>query len=166
MGAGKSTIGKPLAQALGYRFFDTDTVIEQAAGQSISQIFATSGESDFRQLETQVLSELSAYTRLVVSTGGGIVSQRQNWSYLQQGVIIWLNVPVEVLYDRIQQDPQRPLLQTADPQARLRLLLQERRSLYAQADLEIQVESVESAEQVMGRILEEIPAILRPIESP
>ena len=162
MGAGKSTIGRLVGQMLGYRFFDTDSLVEQAAGQSISQIFAA-GEPEFRQLETQVLSELSAYGRLVVATGGGVVSQPQNWSYLRHGLIIWLNVPVEVLQQRLKKDTSRPLLQTADPLAKLQLLLQERRALYAQADLEILVGPSESAEQVAQRLLAEIPTRLKPV---
>lgn len=163
MGAGKSTVGQQIAQRLDYRFFDTDSVIEQATGQAISQIFANTGEAEFRKLETQVLAELSPYTRLVISTGGGIVSQPKNWSYLRHGLIIWLNVPIEVLYQRLQQDTSRPLLQTADPLATLHLLLQERRSLYAQADLEIAVAATDTPEQVVDRVLAEIPGILKPI---
>lgn len=163
MGAGKSTVGQQIAQRLDYRFFDTDSVIEQATGQAISQIFANTGEAEFRKLETQVLAELSPYTRLVISTGGGIVSQSKNWSYLRHGLIIWLNVPIEVLYQRLQQDTGRPLLQTADPLATLQLLLQERRSLYAQADLEISVAATDTPEQVVDRVLAEMPGILKPI---
>lgn len=162
MGAGKSTVGQLVAQALGYRFFDTDTVIEQATQQSITQIFATTGEAEFRQLETQVLAELSAYTRLVIATGGGIVSQRQNWSYLRHGIVIWLNVPLELLYHRIKADTGRPLLQTADPFAKLQLLLQERRALYAQSDVEVTIGEGESAEQVAERVLAAVTDILKP----
>lgn len=161
MGSGKSTIGQLVAQSLGYRFFDTDKVIEQATGQTINQIFATTGEAEFRQLETQVLAELSAYTRLVIATGGGIVAQPRNWSYLRHGLVIWLNVPLEVLYGRLKKDTSRPLLQTADPLAKLQLLLQERRSLYAQADLEMMVNPDELAEQVAERMLVELPNILK-----
>ncbi|MBF2049210.1 MAG: shikimate kinase [Elainella sp. C42_A2020_010] len=162
MGAGKSTVGQLLARSLGYRFFDTDTLIERVAGQSISQIFASMGEAEFRQLETQVLAQLSAYTRSVIATGGGIVSQPQNWSYLQHGVVVWLNVPIEVLYQRIKHDTTRPLLQTDDPLAKLQLLLQERRPFYAQADVEVTVGAGDSAEQVAARMIEAIPLVLRP----
>lgn len=162
MGAGKTTVGQLVARSLGYQFLDTDAMIEQVAGQPIKQIFAVLGEAEFRQLETQVLAELSAYTRLVIATGGGIVSQRQNWSYLRHGVVVWLNVPLEVLYSRIKKDTTRPLLQTADPLAKLQLLLQERRPLYAQADVEITVSPGEAAEQVAARVLEEIPKVLKP----
>lgn len=162
MGAGKTTVGQLLAQSLQYRFFDTDAVIERAAHQPIKDIFATMGESEFRQLETQVLGELSVYKQLVVATGGGIVSRPQNWSYLHYGLTIWLNVPIEVLYSRLKKDTSRPLLQTEDPLAKLQLLLQERRQLYAQADLEVTVNPGEAAEQVAARVLEELPTVLRP----
>lgn len=165
MGAGKTTVGQLITQSLNYRFFDTDAVIEQATGQSISQIFASTGEAEFRQIETQVLAELSTYFRLVISTGGGIVTQRQNWSYLRHGIIIWLDVPLEVLYNRLKQDTHRPLLQTSDPLARLQLLLQERRPLYAQADVTVEVAPEETPEQVAKRVLEAIPAVLRAEEA-
>lgn len=165
MGAGKSTVGQLVGRRLNYQFFDTDSVIEQAAGQSVSQIFAAAGEPEFRQLETQVLAELSAYTRLVIATGGGIVSQPQNWSYLQQGLVIWLNVPVELIYSRLKKDSTRPLLQTTDPLAKLQLLMQERRPLYAAADLEITVTPGEPAERVAERVIAAIPKALKGTES-
>jgi shikimate kinase len=161
MGSGKSTIGQIVSHRLNYHFFDTDRLIEQAAGQSINRIFSTTGEAEFRQMETSVLSELSAYTRLVIATGGGIVSQRQNWSYLRHGLVIWLNVPLELLYERLKKDTTRPLLQTPDPMATLQLLMQSRRDLYAQADLEVAVNPGDSAEQVADRIITAIPGILR-----
>lgn len=139
MGAGKSTIGQVMADRMGYRFFDTDTLIEQATHQSIPDIFATSGEAEFRAIEHQVLSQLSPYTRLVVSTGGGIVLDQQNWWHLRQGVIVWLDVPVEELVRRLQGDEHRPLLQRPDWQQHLANLLEERRPRYAEADIHLSV---------------------------
>ncbi|MBD3882350.1 shikimate kinase [Phormidium tenue FACHB-886] len=162
MGSGKTTVGQQLAAKLGYRFFDTDAVVEQVAKQTVSQIFTSAGEATFRDLETQVLAELSAYRRLTIATGGGIVMQRQNWSYLRHGAIVWLDASVEQIYERLQGDTHRPLLQTADPVATLKTLLDQRRSLYAQADLQITVLPGESAEQIAARILTEIPNILEP----
>jgi shikimate kinase len=162
MGAGKSTVGKILAERLNYHFFDTDTVIEQASGQAITEIFASLGETAFRELETQVLAELSAYTKLVVATGGGIVLQRKNWSHLRQGLIVWLNVPLEQLYDRLRGDTVRPLLQGEKPEEKLRLILEQRQALYSQADLCITPRPEESPEQLATRILQQIPAILKP----
>lgn len=164
IGAGKSTIGKLLAEKLEYRFFDTDAVIEQATGQTIAQIFAESGEEVFRQLETKVLSELSAHTRLAIATGGGIVLNPINWSYLHHGVVVWLDVSPEQLFNRLQQDTQRPLLQTPNPQQTIQEILEKRRSLYQQADLRIGVDSPEPSEQIAARILAELQTILRPSE--
>ena len=78
MGAGKTTVGNLLAQRLGYSFLDTDNLISQAAGKSINEIFATEGEAVFRELETNVLSEVSSYKNLTIATGGGIVVSQFN----------------------------------------------------------------------------------------
>jgi Shikimate kinase len=162
MGSGKSTIGKLLAKELGYRFIDTDDIISQATHQSISDIFATEGEAAFRDLESQVLSEICAYKKFVIATGGGIILKQMNWSYLRHGIIIWLNVPVEELYNRLKEDQTRPLLQHPDPLQQLQTLLQQRQPLYSQADLEIMVDSDDIPEQVATQILEKIPTILKP----
>ncbi len=161
MGCGKSTTGKRLAQQLGYRFCDTDTVIAQSTRQTISQIFAEAGEAEFRQIETQVLSQLSAYTRLVVATGGGIILERMNWSHMQQGLVIWLEVEPETLLDRLREDTTRPLLQNADPQDTLKDLLAQREPLYAQADIKVHVEAQDLPEAIVAKILAEIPYVLR-----
>jgi shikimate kinase len=162
MGSGKSTTGKLLAQKLGYQFFDTDEVIKQATGLTIAQIFAESGEAEFRKIETQVLSQLSAYTRLVVATGGGIVLERMNWSHMQQGLVIWLEVEPEILLDRLKEDITRPLLQNADPQNKLKTLLEQRHPLYAQADVKVRVEKHDSPETVVATMMSEIPQVLLP----
>jgi shikimate kinase len=166
MGAGKTTVGQVLAQQLGYQFFDTDAVIEQLAGQPITDLFAELGEADFRELETRVLSELSAYTRLAIATGGGIVTQQMNWSYLRNGLIVWLDVPLAQLQARLQADTTRPLLQQGDLAERLQTLLAQRRSLYAQADLHIEAGGTESPEQIANRILTLIPTVLKPAVEP
>jgi shikimate kinase len=167
MGSGKTTVGKILAARLGYQFFDTDAVIEQAAGQTIAEIFATAGEPSFRELETQVLAELSAYRRLTIATGGGIVLQQRNWSYLQQGLVVWLDVPIAQIYERLQGATEsRPLLQAADLFQKLKTLLEQRYSLYAQADLQIVVPPGETPEQTADHILEAIPLVLKQPDQP
>lgn len=161
MGAGKTTVGRLVATHLGYRFVDTDAVIEQATGQSITQLFANVGEAAFRQLESQVLAEVCAYTNLVIATGGGIVLRRENWSYLHHGLIVWLDVPVELLYARLAYNTTRPLLQEADPLGTLQTLLEQRQPLYAQADLRVTLTKEETPEQIATRVLEEIPTVLK-----
>ncbi len=156
MGVGKTTIGQLLAKQLDYEFLDVDRFIEQATGQSVSTLFAESGESIFRQLETATLSQVSARLRRVVSTGGGIVLAPENWSYLKHGVIVWLDVPLEQIQQRLSQDTTRPLLQNQVLADRLMQLFAERRSRYAQADIHIQVAPDETAEQVTQRVVDAI----------
>ena len=161
MGAGKTTIGRKLANRLGYRFLDTDALIEQTAGQPIADLFARTGEAAFRTLETQVLAQVSAHTQLVVATGGGIVINPMNWSYLRHGVVIWLDVPVPVLVSRLSGDTARPLLKDVDITAKLEALLAKRGDRYAQADICIPYEG-KSVGKTCDRILSAIQQRLRP----
>jgi len=166
MGAGKSAVGRPLARALGYRFIDADTSLEQAAGCPIPEIFAEAGEEGFRALESAVLDQLAGWHSLVVATGGGVVTRPVNWGHLHQGVVIWLDAPEAVLLARLEADPTpRPLLADADPAGRLSQLLAERRPLYAQADLHI-LQGMESPEEVAARVLEALPGVLREAPQP
>ncbi|MGF1588917.1 MAG: shikimate kinase [Pleurocapsa sp.] len=155
MGSGKTTIGKHLAQSLDYRFIDTDQTIEAIAKKPISAIFEREGEVYFRELETKVLGELSAYTRSVVATGGGIIQQQINWSYLRQGLIIWLDVDLETLQTRVAQDRTRPLAE------QLESLLETRRPLYAQADIHIPIKPEQGPEKLSTQIINIIPTVLK-----
>lgn len=161
MGAGKSTVGKVLANQLNYKFFDTDVLVSQVAGEPITEIFAKDGETAFRNLESQVLSSLCAYQHLVVATGGGIVVKQKNWGYLRHGIIIWLNVPPHRLYERLKGDTSRPLLQHPDPLACLEDILEKRRSRYNQADIFINIDGDETPAEIVTNILSKIPSILK-----
>jgi len=161
MGTGKTTVGRVLATKLGYKFVDTDEIITQVTQQSISEVFATSGESAFRQIETQVLARVCAYTHLAIATGGGIVLRRENWSYLHHGLIVWLDAPIELLYTRLNTDETRPLLQAGDLRTQLETLLQQRQPLYSQADLRVNVNLEETPEQLATRILAAISQVLK-----
>ncbi len=97
------------------------------------------------KVESKVLAEVCAYTNLAIATGGGIVTQQKNWSYLHHGLIVWLDVQVEVLYERLKEDDSRPLLQTPDPLGKLQSILQQRQPLYKQADLHIRISAEEPA---------------------
>ena len=167
MGAGKSSVGRPLAEALGYRFLDADTALEQAARRPIPEIFASEGEEGFRELETAMLDGIAAWHSLVVATGGGVVTRPVNWGHLRQGVVIWLDAPEELLLRRLRADrTARPLLEEADPAARLTALLEARRPLYAQADLTV-AQGEEAPAQVAARVLAALPSILRdPVSAP
>ena len=161
MGSGKSTAGRHLAELLNYRFLDADTSIEQVAGRSIPDLFASDGEAGFRQLEAAVLNQIASWHSLVVATGGGVVTRPENWGQLHQGVVIWLDAPEALLLERLNRDPTpRPLLQANDPASRLAALLAQRRPLYAQADLHI-VQDGRAANQVAAQILEALPGVLK-----
>ncbi|MGF1457405.1 MAG: shikimate kinase [Leptolyngbyaceae cyanobacterium] len=162
MGVGKSTIGRLAAQRMGYRFVDTDTVIEQAAQQSIAEIFAAAGETAFRELESQILSQLSPYSRMVVATGGGIVLDQENWWHLRQGVVVWLDVSVAELVRRLQGDTRRPLLKRPDWQTHVANLLNERQQRYAEADIRLTVQPGEPKDAVCDRLIAALQARILP----
>ena len=161
MGSGKTSTGRPLAEQLGYGFVDADAVIEQAAGCTIPEIFERDGEAGFRDLENQVLNAISQRHSLVVATGGGVVTQPENWGLLHSGIVIWLDVVPEQLMERLRADSTiRPLLQTEDPEAALNALLAERRALYAEADLTVVIQQETPAEVADG-ILQLLPTLLK-----
>lgn len=161
MGAGKTTVGRILARELKYRFFDTDELIVRVANQSIAEIFDREGEEAFRELETKVLGELCAYQNSVVATGGGIVTRSSNWAYLHYGIVVWLDVPVERLYDRLRSDTARPLLREGELKSKLQSLLSERERFYTQADVRVCISGDERAQEVARRAIEEIQKAIR-----
>ena len=161
MGSGKTSTGRPLAEQLGYGFVDADAVIEQAAGCSIPEIFERDGEAGFRALESQVLNAISQRHSLVVATGGGVVTQQENWGLLHSGIVIWLDVVPGQLMQRLKADSTvRPLLQTDDPDAALNALLNQRRPLYAEADLTVVIDQ-ETPDAVADGILQLLPSLLK-----
>ncbi|GAB4845210.1 hypothetical protein Ancab_038621 [Ancistrocladus abbreviatus] len=102
MGSGKTTVGKVLAEALGYSFIDSDKFIEQSmGGTSVAQIFQNCGESFFRDYESEALQQLSMMPKHVIATGGGAVVLPKNWKYMKQGVTVWLDAPLDALARRI-----------------------------------------------------------------
>ncbi|MCB1823826.1 MAG: shikimate kinase AroK [Candidatus Competibacteraceae bacterium] len=154
MGAGKTTIGRRLAQVLNREFVDSDQEIEQRAGASIPLIFELEGEAGFRAREKAVIAELTQRSNLVLATGGGAVLDPDNRNCLRErGFVIYLWATVDEQLLRTRMDSNRPLLQTADPRARLAQLFEQRDPLYrATADLVIQSDG-QAVRKVMGRIL-------------
>ena len=133
-GSGKTTIGRQLARRLGVPFLDSDHVIEQRLGCSIRDYFAREGEEAFRDVEQQVLDELSQHHQGVLSTGGGAVLREANRRHLhERGHVIYLRSSPEDVYRRLRHDTVRPLLQVEDPLARLRSLYEVRDPLYRAA---------------------------------
>jgi shikimate kinase len=133
-GSGKSTVGRQLSRRLGLPFFDSDHLIEQRLGCSIREYFAQEGEAAFRDIEQQVLEGLAQGPDAVVATGGGAMLREANRRALRDaGKVIYLRSTPEELYRRLRHDTQRPLLQVADPMAKLRTLHAERDPLYREA---------------------------------
>ncbi|SRR5690606_10090950 len=131
MGAGKTTIGRGLARILGREFLDLDHEIENRCGVRVAHIFDVEGEEGFRRRECSVLEECSSQPDLVLATGGGAILAPDNRRILKErGVVIYLRASAEALYARVARDRSRPLLQTPDPQARIRELLALREPLY------------------------------------
>jgi shikimate kinase len=142
MGAGKSTIGKLVAAQLSLPFVDTDRVIEERTGADIPWIFDVEGEEGFRQRETSVLGDLLVGEAIVLATGGGIVTREQNRKLLEDdSLVVYLTASIDQLVERTYKDKKRPLLQVADPEAKIRSLIAERHPLYEQvADVVVQTD--------------------------
>jgi len=133
-GGGKSTVGRQLARRLGAPFADSDAVIEQRIGRPIRAYFEQEGEERFRELESSVLEELIDTTVGVIATGGGIALRASNRDALRTKTIcVYLRSTPEELFRRLRHDTKRPLLQVADPLARLRELFSARDHLYREA---------------------------------
>jgi shikimate kinase len=138
MGAGKSTIGRRLSSRLGMPFLDADAEIEAAAGMSIPDIFESRGEPDFRDGEARVIARLLDSGPAVLATGGGAFMRKETRDRIRdKAVSIWLKVDADVIMRRVKRRSDRPLLQTADPEATVGRLISEREPVYRQADLTI-----------------------------
>lgn len=131
MGAGKTTVGRALAKKLNKRFIDSDHEIEARTGASIPLIFEIEGEASFRQRESEVIRDLTAQSDIVLATGGGAILKPENREYLKtRGTVIYLRAGVNSILQRTSNDKSRPLLQTADPRARIEQLAREREPYY------------------------------------
>ncbi|MCB1789863.1 MAG: shikimate kinase AroK [Gammaproteobacteria bacterium] len=155
MGAGKTTIGRQLAQALGMEFRDSDHEIQRRTGVDIPTIFEYEGEDGFRQREQQAIDDLTQVDNVVLATGGGAVLRAENRQHLSaRGIVFFLACTPEQQYERTHRDRNRPLLQTEDPMSRLRELSAEREPLYrATADYVISTEG-RGASAVANEILD------------
>lgn len=131
MGSGKTTIGRALAKRLNMRFVDADQEIESRTGASITLIFEIEGEASFRQREADVIRDLTQQQGIVLATGGGAILNEQSRRHLRyHGTVVYLRASVNSLVQRTTHDRNRPLLQTADPRARIEELMQQRAPLY------------------------------------
>ena len=161
MGAGKSSIGRRLAQRLGVVFVDADAEIEAAAGMTIAEIFATYGEPYFRSGEQRVIARLLESGPQVLATGGGaFMNAETRRAIRQKGVSVWLKAEFEVLMRRVKRraTADRPMLQ-GDPAERIRHLMDERYPLYAEADVTVMSREV-SHEIIVNEIVAELARVL------
>ncbi len=156
MGVGKTSVGTRLASDLGYRFVDTDKLIEADQHMAITAIFAKHGEPYFREIEAKIIRDVMRKENQVVSTGGGAVIWDMNRdAFKKAGLVVCLTARPEVIYERIKQETHRPLLQTADPLAKIRELLENRAKFYAQAEIVIDT-SERTVDDVITAIKEKI----------
>jgi shikimate kinase len=160
MGAGKSAVGRKLAYRLGWRFVDLDQEIERAAGRSIAEIFRTEGEPAFREMEARLTPRWMAASHVVLAPGGGWIT---NPGLLQSvppdTLTVWLKVSPDEILRRVRAgrgQTTRPLLQAADPEARVRELLASREPLYRQAQVTIETDglTVSAVASRLERILQ------------
>jgi shikimate kinase len=162
MGAGKTTVGKLLAKRFNKTFIDSDHEIEKRTGVNIPLIFELEGEAGFRAREAAVIEELARQRNIVLATGGGAVLSQQNRDNLRRnGTVIYLRAKVEDLWQRTRHDKNRPLLQTADPQAKLKELFAQRDPLYREiADI-----IVDSGAQSVHALVHQIEEQLKQLQS-
>jgi Shikimate kinase len=138
MGAGKSVIGRMVAQALSVPFIDTDAEIEKVSRMSIAELFSAYGEAEFRALETRVIGRLLRGGPKVISTGGGaFINENTRRLIKEGGISVWLKADLDVLWERVNKRDHRPLLKTENPKATLEKLMNQRYPIYSEADLTV-----------------------------
>ena len=157
MGTGKTSVGRELSRKLGYKFIDTDVLIEEREGMRISLIFKKKGEDYFREVERAMVEEVSQIKNAVIATGGGVIKNKQNVEDLgNRGIIVWLKADPEIILKRVMTEGgKRPLLDVEEPLNEIKNLLEERLPLYEQADLCIDTNYI-TAEETALEIIERL----------
>ncbi|GGZ14113.1 shikimate kinase AroK [Shewanella fodinae] len=157
MGAGKSTIGRHLAQMLHLEFHDSDQEIESRTGADIAWVFDVEGEEGFRRREAQVISDLTEKHGIVLATGGGSVQSKDIRNYLSaRGIVVYLETTIDKQVARTQRDKRRPLLQVDNPREVLEELAEIRNPLYEEiADIVVKTDE-QSAKVVANQIIEQL----------
>ena len=159
MGTGKTTIATKLANALNMRYVSTDDLIEKKEKRTINEIFTKSGEDYFRNIESDVVREVSSMDGLVVDTGGGVVIREENLANLKStGIVICLTADEGSIMERTKKYKHRPLLNVEDPKLKIRSLLSKRAPLYAKAD-----NCIDTGKLTIRQVVEKIMAYVRDI---
>ncbi|WP_233531776.1 shikimate kinase [Paenibacillus alkalitolerans] len=152
MGTGKSTVGQALSERLGWKFVDTDRLVEEREKRSIAEIFARDGEGYFRDAETAAIREAAGGHKQIISTGGGAVLREENRRLLQEcGFVVALKAPAETIIERLRKDTGRPLLK-GDKEREVRRLMENRKTAYDFADVSIDT-SVWNVRHAVERII-------------
>ncbi|MBK5196959.1 MAG: shikimate kinase [Methyloceanibacter sp.] len=160
MGAGKTAVGRRLANRLDLPFIDADSEIEMAAGTSISEIFAQHGEAYFRQGERKVIARLLEGGPQVLATGGGAYMNADTRATLKaRGLSVWLRAELRVLLKRVQRRDNRPLLAAGDPETVMKKLMAERYPIYAEADIIVESRDVPH-DVIVGAVIDALAAKL------
>lgn len=153
MGAGKTAIGKALAHLLDVPFLDSDAEIARAANMSIAEIFERDGEAFFRDRESEILERLLLGTPAILSTGGGAFLRDENQDMIARlGASVWLDAPLDLLWERVRHKNTRPLLRTANPQATLTEIYNTRHPIYARATIRFAVKEGHSIQDTSTRL--------------
>lgn len=156
MGCGKSTVGREIGLQLNYPLVDTDTLIVESVGMSVAQIFSQHGENYFRDLETDLISQIHSKdcTKQIISTGGGLPLREQNRERLRKlGYVVWLQASADTVLERTAKSNHRPLINNENPKQKIETMLAERDPIYADvADLTINTDDLEISETVHGII--------------
>jgi shikimate kinase len=149
MGAGKTSVGRRLAEKLGVPFVDADHEIEAAAGKPIKEIFADHGEAYFREGERRVIQRLIGNGAQVLATGGGAYINEETRQRIQEhGISVWLRASLPLLMKRVAKRQDRPLLQAGDPEAVMRALMEKRYPVYGLADVTVESRDVQHGQMV------------------
>ena len=160
MGAGKSTIGKRVAQMLGIPFIDADTEIEAVSRMTIPELFERYGEPEFRDLERRVIRRILRSGPKVLATGGGaFMNEQTRKAITRAGVSVWLKADLDVLMERVSRKGNRPLLKTANPRATMQELMDKRYPVYELSDITV-ISRDEKKDVMAGEVIDALVAML------
>lgn len=160
MGAGKTAVGKALANLLDAPFRDSDTAVEEAANMTIAEIFERDGEAFFRDREAEIVARLmNARPAGILSTGGGaFLNPATRDAISHAGVAVWLKADLDLLWERVRHKDTRPLLRTVEPRATLAKLMEDREPAYAHAGMTVEAEADLSIAQMASKVLSALEA--------